>query len=201
MEIIDYKLNESDISLHNCCYWRVYTLCVYSLICTSSVVARWMSAPAWTSRSTISVWPFLLATNTGLAPSCVWQQWKIVKVWNTISTDTMCLKFKAEHAQGNTQCESLLHDKVSWYWLWSVQQRIHITWCIVPSYPYIDVVLDFCCMQLSCTCLCKNERNLHFAEIISISISQGCLCSEFTDCSLKLHTYIRNIQPTHWMST
>ena len=30
----------------------------------------------------------------------------------------------------------------------------------------------------------KNERDLHFAEIASISISQECLCSECTDCSL-----------------
>ena len=43
------------------------TVCV--LTCTSLVVARWMSAPAWTSRSTTSVWPFLLATYTGLIPS------------------------------------------------------------------------------------------------------------------------------------
>ena len=27
MEIIDYKLNESDISLHNCCYWRGHCVC------------------------------------------------------------------------------------------------------------------------------------------------------------------------------
>ena len=89
------------------------------------VVARWMSALAWTSRSTTSVWPFWLATYTGLIPSCVSQQQKIVRVWNTISTDSMCLKFKAEHAEDNTHSESLLHEKVSWYWLWSVQQRIH----------------------------------------------------------------------------
>ena len=43
---------------------------VYILTCTSSVVARWISAPAWTSRSTTSVWPFLLATYTGLKPHC-----------------------------------------------------------------------------------------------------------------------------------
>ena len=94
------------------------------------VVAKWMSAPAWTSRSTTSVWPFQLATYTGLKPSCVWQQQKIVRVWNTISTDSMCLKFKAEHAEDNPHSESLLHEKVSWYWLWSVQQWIHTTWCI-----------------------------------------------------------------------
>ena len=39
------------------------TVCV--LTCTL-VVARWMSAPAWTSRSTTLVWPFQLATYTGL---------------------------------------------------------------------------------------------------------------------------------------
>ena len=50
------------------------TVCV--LICTLAVVARWMSAPAWTSRSTTSVWPFSLAEYTGLKPrcreNCVW---------------------------------------------------------------------------------------------------------------------------------
>ena len=44
------------------------TVCV--LTCTL-VVATWMSAPVWTSRSTTSVWPFLLAAYTGLAPSCI----------------------------------------------------------------------------------------------------------------------------------
>ena len=72
MEIIDYKLNESHISLHNCCY------SVCELTCTSSVEARWMSAPAWTSRSTTSVWPFSLAAYTGLKPFCVSQQQRIV---------------------------------------------------------------------------------------------------------------------------
>ena len=43
-------------------------MCV--LTCTL-IVAWWMSAPAWTSRSTTSVWPFLLAAYTGLAPSCM----------------------------------------------------------------------------------------------------------------------------------
>ena len=42
-------------------------MCV--LTCTL-VVARWMSAPAWTSRSTTSVWPFSLAAYIGLIPSC-----------------------------------------------------------------------------------------------------------------------------------
>ena len=32
--------------------------------------ARLTSAPFWTSRSTTSVWPFWLATYTGLRPSC-----------------------------------------------------------------------------------------------------------------------------------
>ena len=32
------------------------------------------SAPAWTSRSTTSVWPSLLATYNGLQPSCVIDQ-------------------------------------------------------------------------------------------------------------------------------
>ena len=43
------------------------TLCV---LMYTSVVARWMSAPAWTSRSTTSVCPFWLATYTGLEPTC-----------------------------------------------------------------------------------------------------------------------------------
>ena len=73
------------------------TMCV--LTCTSSVVARWMSAPAWTSRSTTSAWPFSLAKYTGLAPFCVWQQQKVVRVWNT---NSMCLKVKAENAEDNT---------------------------------------------------------------------------------------------------
>ena len=30
----------------------------------------------------------------------------------------------------------------------------------------------------------NNERDLHFAKIVSISISQECLCSEPADCSL-----------------
>ena len=51
-----YKLSLTN--LHNCCY------------CTLVVVARWMSAPAWTSRSTISVWPLWLATYSGLKPRC-----------------------------------------------------------------------------------------------------------------------------------
>ena len=80
--------------------------------------------------STTSVWPFWLDAYAGLKPSCIWQQQKIVRVWNTISTDSMCLKFKAEHAENNTHHESLLHEKVLWYWLWSVQQRIHTAWCI-----------------------------------------------------------------------
>ena len=101
------------------------------------VVARGMSAPAWTSRSTTSVWPFWLATYTGLTPFCVGQQQKIVRVWYTISADSMCLKFKAEHAEDNTHSESLLQEKISWYWLWSVQPRIHTTRCI-----------HFCCTGL-----------------------------------------------------
>ena len=40
------------------------TVCV--LTCTLAVASRWMSAPAWTSRCTTSVWPFSLATYTGL---------------------------------------------------------------------------------------------------------------------------------------
>ena len=39
------------------------------ITCTLALVARWMSAPAWTSRSTTSVWPFLLAAYTGPIPS------------------------------------------------------------------------------------------------------------------------------------
>ena len=35
---------------------------------------------------------------------------KIVRVWNTISTDSMCLKFKAEHAEDNIHSESLLPE-------------------------------------------------------------------------------------------
>ena len=52
MEIIDYKLNESDISLTTAAT-EEDTVCV--LTCTLSVVARWMSALAWTSRLTTSV--------------------------------------------------------------------------------------------------------------------------------------------------
>ena len=44
------------------------TLCV--VMHTSSVVARWMSAAAWTSRSTTSVWSLWLAPYTGLQPFC-----------------------------------------------------------------------------------------------------------------------------------
>ena len=44
------------------------TVCVLT---STLVVARWMSARAWTSRSTTSVWPFLLAAYTGLTPSCI----------------------------------------------------------------------------------------------------------------------------------
>ena len=46
------------ISLHICSHLKE-TVCVKT--CTSSVVAKWMSAPACTSRSTTSVWPFWLA--------------------------------------------------------------------------------------------------------------------------------------------
>ena len=87
-----------------------------------------MSAPALISRSTTSVCPSRLAINTGLAPFCVFEKkQKIVRVWNTISTDSMCLKFKVEHAEDNIHRESLLHEKVSWYWYVFVQQRIHTT--------------------------------------------------------------------------
>ena len=38
---------------------------------TSSVVAWFMSAPAWTSSSSTSVWPSRLATHNGLPPSYI----------------------------------------------------------------------------------------------------------------------------------
>ena len=86
----------------------------------------------------------------------------------------MCLKFKEEHAEDNTHSESLLHEKVSWYWLCSVQQRMMHS-------PIMSIQLDFCCPVRVGV---KNKRDLHFSEIVSISISQECLCSEPTDCSL-----------------
>ena len=56
------------------------TVCV--LTCTV-VVARWMSAPAWTNRSTTSVWPFLRAAYAGLTPSCI-------KVKNDMGSRYLC---------------------------------------------------------------------------------------------------------------
>ena len=67
-------------------------MCV--LTCTL-VVARWMSAPAWTSRSTTSVWPFWLAAYTGLRPSCTQVKYDTGKRYlcctNAPSNHTNCI--------------------------------------------------------------------------------------------------------------